>query len=85
LLLFNAIEKIEIAIRAKITYEYAMETKNSHWFLEEGLYFKPDDYLTIMEDIHQEIERSNEDFIKHYNNKAEASGHACLSSRFLGN
>jgi abortive infection bacteriophage resistance protein len=68
-LIFNAIEKIEIAIRTKIVYEYAIETKNSHWFLKEELYFNPKDYDRVIEDIREEINRSNEDFIKHYNHK----------------
>jgi abortive infection bacteriophage resistance protein len=69
LLLFNAIEKIEIAVRAKITYEYALGTKSSHWFLEEEMYFKASDYPAIIQDIQEETDRSNEDFIKHYNSK----------------
>ncbi|KAA6302887.1 MAG: hypothetical protein EZS26_001057 [Candidatus Ordinivivax streblomastigis] len=68
-LIFNAVEKIEIAIRTKIVYEYAIETKNSHWFLEENLYFNLEDYDNVIDDIEEEINRSNEDFIKHYNNK----------------
>lgn len=68
-LIFNAIEKIEIAIRTKIVYQYALSTNNSHWFLDDYLYFKSDDYYKIIKDIEYEISRSNEDFILHYEKK----------------
>lgn len=68
-LIFNAIEKIEVAMRTKITQVYAESTNNSHWYLEESLYRFP------IEDLHHHIEsdvtRSNEDFIKHYREKYE--------------
>jgi len=79
-LIFNAIEKIEIAIRTRIIYEYAIETKDSHWYTDESL-FRDDLYFSenstgkkekifvydeLSDDIRYEIERSSEDFIKHY-------------------
>ena len=82
-LVFNAIEKIEVAIRTKITYQYAVTTKNSHWFTDEFL-FKDDSYFVLnenkvkeeffkyndlMDDIKYETNRNNEDFIKHYKEK----------------
>ncbi|KAA6325242.1 hypothetical protein EZS27_025521 [termite gut metagenome] len=66
---FNAIEKIEVAVRTKITYEYILETKDSHWFLNANLYFNSDKYGEIKEQIQSEIDRSNEEFIKHYREK----------------
>lgn len=66
-LIFNAIEKIEVAIRTKIIYEYAMETKDSHWFLNKKLF--RDNYEKIIEEMGDEVDRSNEDFIKHYDRK----------------
>jgi abortive infection bacteriophage resistance protein len=79
-LVFNAIEKIEIAIRTKIIYEYAIQTKDSHWYTDESLfndksYFETNGagkkeeiffYDKLSDDICYEIKRSNEDFIKHY-------------------
>ena len=82
-LVFNAIEKIEVSIRTKITYQYAVTTKNSHWFTDESL-FKDDSYFALnkskvkeeffkyndlIDEIGYEINRSNEDFIKHYKEK----------------
>lgn len=37
-LMFNAIEKIEVAVRAKIIQTYSEATGNSHWFNDKGLY-----------------------------------------------
>ena len=60
-LIFNAIEKIEVA------QVYAESTGNSHWYDDESLYrFGYDD---LMEHIEADVNRSNEDFIKHYNSK----------------
>ena len=82
-LIFNAIENIEVAIRTKITYQYAVTTKNSHWFTDESL-FKDDSYFALnknkvkekffkyndlIDEIEYETNRSNEDFIKHYKGK----------------
>jgi abortive infection bacteriophage resistance protein len=72
LLIFNAIEKIEIAIRTIIVHEYAMQTKNSHWYINASL-FKNESYFTkLYDDICSEINRSSEDFIKHYRNTYSA-------------
>ena len=63
-LIFNAIEKIEVAVRTKVVQVYAESTGNSHWYDDESLYrFGYDD---LMEHIEADVNRSNEDFIKHY-------------------
>ena len=78
-LMFNAIEKIEVAARTKIVQTYAEATNNSHWFNNRDLYKhieKTDKegnpttaFDILMKDIEGEINRSNEDFIKHYKDK----------------
>ena len=78
-LMFNAIEKIEVAVRARMVQVYSEATGNSHWFSEETLYKllpKTDRngnpttaFALLMKDIEGEVNRSNEDFIKHYYNK----------------
>ena len=66
-LIFNAIEKIEVAVRTKIVQVYAESTGDSHWYEDENLYrFGYDD---LMSHIEADVDRSNEDFIKHYNSK----------------
>ena len=37
-LIFNAIEKIEVAVRAKIVQTYCESTGSSHWFNDKSLY-----------------------------------------------
>ncbi len=66
-LIFNAIEKIEVAVRTKIVQVYAESTGDSHWYDDESLYrFGYDD---LMDHIDADVNRSNEDFIKHYKSK----------------
>ena len=63
-LIFNAIEKIEVAVRTKIVQVYAESTGDSHWYEDESLYrFGYDD---LMNHVDADVNRSNEDFIKHY-------------------
>lgn len=78
-LIFNAIEKIEVALRTKIVQIYSETTGNSHWYEDESLfkdkYFSNNDdektylYDILYDDIEHEVDRSNEDFIKHYKSK----------------
>jgi len=68
-LIFNAVEKIEVAIRTKIVYEYSLYTNDSHWFMNKAIYFEPSTSQNILNNIREEIDRSNEDFIKHYKDK----------------
>ena len=78
-LIFNAIEKIEVALRARITQRYCESCDDSHWYEDEFL-FKDTTYLDIngeeefyynklLDDIIHEVDRSNEDFIGHYKAK----------------
>ena len=77
--MFNAIEKIEVAVRAKMVQAYSESTHNSHWFCDRSLYkhqIRTDRagnmttaFDILMKDIEGEINRSNEDFIKHYYSK----------------
>ncbi len=69
-LIFNAIEKVEVAVRAKVVQVYAESTGDSHWYDDESLYRFG--YEGLMEHIEADVERSNEDFIKHYNSKYNA-------------
>ncbi len=62
-LLFNAIEKIEVAVRTKIVQVYAESTGDSHWYDDENLYRFG--YGDLMGHIEADVNRSNEDFIKH--------------------
>lgn len=66
-LLFNAIARIEVSIRARMTQIYSEGTSDSHWFINKYLYRC--DFDKLIEDISADVNRSNEEFIKHYNIK----------------
>ena len=65
LLLFNAIEKIEIAFRTQIIYQYAM-VHGSHWHLNMSLYNNGSLFADHITSLQKEINRSKETFITHY-------------------
>ena len=78
-LIFNAIEKIEVAVRARMVQVYSESTANSHWFTDDSLYkhvhkvdrngINTTAFDLLMRDVENEVKRSNEDFIKHYFSK----------------
>jgi len=68
LLIFDAIEKIEIALRTQIIYHFAL-THGSHWQLKPELYRDPMRFANHLDSLQKEIDRSNETFIGHYKNK----------------
>lgn len=68
ILIFNAIEKIEIALRTKIVYEYAV-VHGSHWFENKELFHNAHFFIKNNNKLFEEVERSDETFIKHYNQK----------------
>jgi abortive infection bacteriophage resistance protein len=68
LLLFNAIEKIEVSFRTKIIYHYALK-HGSHWHLNPALYKDSVLFANHIASLNKEINRSTETFIKHYKKK----------------
>ena len=68
LLIFNAIEKIEISMRTKIIYHYSLKY-GSHWHLNPHLYNNSVYFANQINSLQKEVDRSNETFIKHYKNK----------------
>ena len=68
-LVFNEIEKIEIAVRTKLSLLYSLSTKNALWYENEKIYNHKAHIQKILDDIKSDIDRSNEDFIKHYKQK----------------
>lgn len=67
LLLFNAIEKIEIALRTQVIYQYAV-VHGSHWHINQRLYNDVDKFIEHRGTLDKEIQRSKEAFIDHYRN-----------------
>jgi abortive infection bacteriophage resistance protein len=68
LLIFDAIEIIEIALRTQIIYHFAL-THGSHWQLKQELYRDINRFSSHLDSLNKEINRSNETFIDHYKNK----------------
>lgn len=68
LLIFDAVEKIEIAFRTQIIYHFAL-THGSHWQLKPELYRNPMWFANHLDSLQKEIDRSNETFIDHYKTK----------------
>jgi abortive infection bacteriophage resistance protein len=68
ILIFGAIEKIEIALRTQIIYHFA-SIYGSHWQSDPKLYRDVARFATHLETLNKEIERSDETFISHYKTK----------------
>ena len=68
ILAFEAIEKIEIALRTQIIYQFAM-SHGSHWQTDPNLYRDVARFASHLETLNKEISRSDETFISHYNSK----------------
>lgn len=68
MLIFNAIEKIEIAIRTKMIYHFSL-TYGSHWHENAALYIKNHRFIKDLDDLYKEVDRSTETFISHYRAK----------------
>lgn len=64
LLIFDAIEKIEIALRTQIIYHFALR-HGSKWQLKPELYRDPMRFANHLDSLQKEIDRSNETFIDH--------------------
>ncbi|MEZ5068228.1 MAG: Abi family protein [Bacteroidia bacterium] len=68
LLIFDAIEKIEIALRTQVIYHFALN-HGSHWQLKPELFRDAMRFANHLDSLQKEIDRSNETFIEHYKNK----------------
>lgn len=65
LLVFNAIEKVEIALRTKIIYEFSL-AYGSHWHENANMYRNNYYYNRNINSLYEEVDRSTETFIEHY-------------------
>lgn len=67
LLVFNAIEKIEIALRTKIINEFSLQ-HGSHWHENANMYRNNYFFNKNINALYEEVDRSAETFIEHYKN-----------------
>ena len=67
-LLFSAIQRIEVALRAKIIQHFSM-AHGTFWFMQMSLHESEHRFLENLSALDREVQRSKEDFIKeHFNN-----------------
>lgn len=65
ILVFSAIQKLEIAMRAKVIQHFSMKF-GPFWFMDESLADKPVLFEQNLERLRTEVHRSYEDFIKEH-------------------
>lgn len=68
MLIFDAIEKIEVALRTQIIYHFAM-AYGSHWQMDPSLFRDTGRFVKHLATLNKEVNRSDETFIKHYKEK----------------
>ena len=66
LILFDAIEIIEVALRAKIINHLSQAKDCGLWYLDKSLFEKMEYYEDFLLDLKYEFERSTEPFAKEY-------------------
>jgi abortive infection bacteriophage resistance protein len=67
-LLFTAIQRIEVALRAKIIQHFSM-SYGAFWFMQMNLHESEHRFLDNLNALDREVQRSKEEFIKeHFNN-----------------
>ena len=64
-MVFDAMEKIEIAMRTQIIHQFAIPY-GSHWQLNKTLFRDVNRFNSQIQSLQTEISRSNETFIEHY-------------------
>lgn len=68
LILFNAIERIEVALRTKLIYHLSL-TNGPEWYLNPKLFDKEYEFKLFLSKVEEDLGRSSEEFIvKHYEN-----------------
>lgn len=67
LLIFNEIEKIEVAIRSCITNYASVDFNNLFWLTNKDYFSNKTKFQTTLAVIDKELQSSNEDFISHFN------------------
>lgn len=65
ILIFEAIQEIEIALRTKVNHEFSMQ-HGAFWFYDTSLADDEHKYIENMNAIDRELQRSKEDFIKEH-------------------
>lgn len=68
LIVFNAIERIEISLRTKLIYHLS-QNHGSEWYLKPSIFENPDHHASFLSKLFADMSRSSEEFmVKHYQN-----------------
>jgi abortive infection bacteriophage resistance protein len=68
LIVFNAIERIEISLRTKLIYHLSL-AHGAEWYLDPSLFDKQKEFASFISKIYADMGRSSEEFIvKHFQN-----------------
>lgn len=70
-LVFNELEKIEVAIRTQLSLVYSNMSQDPFWYLDRSWFSRASDgdFENLIDEVTSDVNRSNEDFIKHYKAK----------------
>ena len=68
LLMFNEIEKIEVAVRSAIVNITSRETGNPFWMTDPTCFYDANTFVKTKQLIDAELAKSREDFIEHFRN-----------------
>ncbi len=72
MLVFNATESIEVAIRTQMVYQLA-QSYGSHWYTNSNLFYNHEEHVELIDFITKYCQRKKvEEFIEHYRNKYTA-------------
>ncbi len=66
LMMFNEIEKIEIAVRSAIVNITSRETGNPFWMTDPSCFYDANTFTKTKQLIDVELSKSREDFIEHF-------------------
>ena len=69
LLIFNEIEKIEVAVRSSIVNNACELFNDPYWITDSKYFMSPDKFQKTLSLIDKELEHSKEDFIIHFRSK----------------
>lgn len=68
LMMFNQIEKIEVAVRSAIVNITSRETGNPFWMTDPNCFYDNNQFQKALQFIDDELLKSKEDFIEHFRN-----------------
>lgn len=66
ILVFSAIEKIEVAVRGQLVYNYSMDLNNPFWLNDSSLFTDQKKYNDTFKGIKNLVARSKDVFISHF-------------------